>query len=136
MCTYGSNDWNAITYADGKFVAVGASGYTAISTDGTTWTTPVQVGSNVWKGVTYANNNFVAVGNSGYTMYSTDGITWSTPVQVGSNDWLAITYADSKFVAVGSGGYTTNYKNSTLFNTYYALSGALATTEYIRLKIE
>jgi hypothetical protein len=133
---YGYNIWYAITYNGTKFVAVGSGGYTMTSTDGITWTTPTTHGSSDWYAITYADSKFVAVSSGGYTMTSTDGITWTTPVQVGSYTWNAITYADSKFVAVGDTGYTANYSNSTLFNTYYALSGTLATTEYIRLKIE
>jgi len=77
-----------------------------------------------------------AVAITGYTATSSDGITWTTPVAVGTQSWRGITYGAGKFVAVGADGYTTSYSNSTLFNSYYALSGALATTEYIRLKIE
>jgi hypothetical protein len=63
----GTNKWHGVTYGNGKFVAVGYSGYTTTSTDGVTWTTPKVVGSSAWYSATYANGKFVAVGDSGYT---------------------------------------------------------------------
>ena len=76
----GSNNWNAITYGNGKYVAVGEKGYVTMSTNGVDWSTPKQVGSKVWHAITYANGKFVAVGGSGYSgqkafvTYSTNGI--------------------------------------------------------------
>jgi conserved domain protein len=58
----GSNNWNAITYGNGKYVAVGEKGYVTMSTNGVDWSTPKQVGSKVWHAITYANGKFVAVG--------------------------------------------------------------------------
>ena len=43
----GSNNWNAITYGNGKYVAVGEKGYVTMSTNGVDWSTPKQVGSKV-----------------------------------------------------------------------------------------
>ena len=89
-------------------MAVGNSGYVTTSTDGITWTTPVQVGANnVWYGVAYGDGKFVAVGQNGYIISSTDGITWTTPVQVSTNHWTSVAYGDGKFVAVGQNGYIT-----------------------------
>lgn len=39
----GTNSWNAIAYGNGKYVAVGSSGYVTTSTNGTSWTTPVRI---------------------------------------------------------------------------------------------
>ena len=113
----GSDYWLSIAYGNGKFVAVGNSGYTSTSTDGVTWTTPKQVGSTYWNGVTYGNGKFVAVGQSGRTSTSTDGLTWTTPKAVGSNGWYGVTYANGKFVAVGSSGSTTTSTNGTTWTT-------------------
>lgn len=58
----GTNSWNAIAYGNGKYVAVGSSGYVTTSTNGTSWTTPVRIGTEDWYSVTYGNGKFVAVG--------------------------------------------------------------------------
>lgn len=105
----GSNNWNAITYGNGKYVAVGEKGYVTMSTNGVDWSTPKQVGSKVWHAITYANGKFVAVGGSGYSgqkafvTYSTNGIEWATPVSIPSlyGDLCSITFGNGKFVAVG-----------------------------------
>ena len=64
----GDNDlWLGVTYGNGLFVAVGASGDRVMtSPDGITWTVRTAAGDNdTWIGVTYGNGLFVAVGASG-----------------------------------------------------------------------
>ncbi len=36
----GNINWKGVAYADGKYVAVGSSGYITSSNDGVSWTTP------------------------------------------------------------------------------------------------
>ena len=57
MAVVGTNNWNAIAYGNGKYVAVGASGYVTTSTDGKTWTTPTKIAefSYTWNDIIYAN---------------------------------------------------------------------------------
>ena len=55
----------SITYGNGMFVAVGASGSIVTSTDGITWTKQTSPVSAVFNSVTYGNGMFVAVGESG-----------------------------------------------------------------------
>ena len=43
MAVVGTNDWHAIAYGNGKYVAVGDNGYVTTSTDGVNWTTPKQI---------------------------------------------------------------------------------------------
>lgn len=112
-----SGSFGSVTYGNGKFVAVGGSGYTATSTDGETWTTPVTVGSGDWESVTYGNGKFVAVGANGYISASADGETWTTPLQVASGDFGGVTYANGKFVAVGNGGKTTTSEDGETWTT-------------------
>ena len=82
IVTVGSNRWQGVAYGNGVYVAVGNDGYTAYSSDGTNWSTPVQVGTNSWYSITFANGKFVSVGNTGYTTTTTDGQTWTTPTQI------------------------------------------------------
>jgi len=111
----GSVFWTALTYGNGKYVAVGENGYVANYTE-SIWSTPVQVlppsvNSISWNAVTYGNEKFVAVGERGYFTTSEDGITWSTPSVTTSTTALetpnlyGITYANNKFVAVGAHNY-------------------------------
>ena len=75
---FSSTPINAITYGNGKFVAVGNSGKGAYSPDGINWTAISDMkneGSNLLA-ITYSNGIFVAVGAFGRGVYSTDGVTW------------------------------------------------------------
>lgn len=106
MQRVGTNNWNAITYSNGKYVAVGGSGYITVSTNGVDWNTPKQVGSNVWNAIIYANGKFVVVGYKGqqaFATYSTDGIEWAAPVPIPSLYGIlrSIAFGNGKFVAVG-----------------------------------
>ena len=110
MAVVGTNSWNAIAYGNGKYVAVGSSGYVTTSTDGINWTTPKQIAgsSYTWNGIIYANGKFVAVGKSRTITTTTDGKTWTTVKQVGTSNvgnWLAIVYGDGKFITSSSNGY-------------------------------
>ena len=42
MAVVGTNMWNAIAYGNGKYIAVGDSGYVTTSIDGVNWTTPIR----------------------------------------------------------------------------------------------
>ena len=46
-------------------VVVGNGGYTSTSSDGETWTTPVQIDTIDWYGLDHNGSNYVAVGTSG-----------------------------------------------------------------------
>ena len=96
---------NAITYGNGKFVAVGGATFPpsskgAYSSDGVTW---VAISDNA---ITYGNGKFVAVGGSGKGAYSSDGVTWVaiSDTKINGVPINAITYSNGIFVAVGSFG--------------------------------
>ena len=113
---FGSSEIRSVCYANGKFVAVGASGKASYSTDGITWTaiSDMKFGTSVIRSICYGNNKFVAVGASGKGAYSTDGITWTaiSDMTVGGSSVIrSICYGNNKFVAVGyfgSGEYSTD----------------------------
>ncbi|GHV78682.1 hypothetical protein AGMMS49944_04730 [Spirochaetia bacterium] len=101
-----------IAYGNGKFVAVGANGKMAYSTNGTTWTVISDTAFTRYyniEGITYGGDKFVAVGIYGEMAYSTNGITWtaishSTFTVPSNNSINSIAYGGGKFVAVGDAG--------------------------------
>jgi hypothetical protein len=102
--------WNAVTYGNGLWVAVGMGAFPndiMTSPDGITWTTRVSPVNRFWKNVLYANGVYVAVAYDGGTgnraMTSPDGITWTarTPPEM---NWTGLTYGGGVWVAVASDG--------------------------------
>jgi len=75
-----------------NFVAMNANGYTATSTNGSSWTTgtnygPATVsGGTAWSGLAYSASigGFLAVAQNGIVAKSTDGSTWSLYIDVSS----------------------------------------------------
>jgi photosystem II stability/assembly factor-like uncharacterized protein len=65
-----------ITFADGKFVAVGEAGTVVISSDGTNWTRFFTATTNTLLAIAYGDGLFVAVGDQGSVESSTDGTNW------------------------------------------------------------
>lgn len=62
------NNWYAVAYGNGLFVAVGITGTgnrVMTSPDGVTWTNRSSAADNQWQGVTYGNGLFVAVAATG-----------------------------------------------------------------------
>ena len=105
--------WSAVTFGNGKFVAVGVSGTTMYSTDAITWTSPGQIGGTNafdWGAVIYGTDNlgvakFVAVcSNTGSTKKSAvsldNGINWTIYTSAISGQ-IAITFGNNLFVSVG-----------------------------------
>lgn len=103
-------EWNAVTYGNGKFVAVRENGSAAYSEDGVTWT-EVSIADGVyWSDVVYGGGKFVAVaGNSSNkAAYSTDGVTWQMSALPKKHTWEAVTYGGGKFIAVWNDGSNVN----------------------------
>jgi hypothetical protein len=116
--------WSAVTYGDGKFVAVAqGTSNAAYSENGIDWdsSTIVSLDSSdhVWVDITYGAGQFVAIANSiDAVAYSDDGITWAgTDISISttSNDWVGIAYGNGKFVAVASNGKTAYGFNPTFW---------------------
>jgi hypothetical protein len=104
--------YSAVTYGDGKFVAVTSRGtyQVSTSTDGINWNNHNALAAE-FQDIAYGNGTFVAVAyddfptNNGFVIYSTDGVNWNTATAgVEENQWFGITYGDGKFVAVSSDG--------------------------------
>lgn len=99
--------WYGITYADGKFVAVGktSTGYPALATsaDGVAWSFPSVSSSSAstLMGITFGDGKFVAIGTGGLVIDSANATTWTTQtINMGGTNGIA--YGDGKFVAVAN----------------------------------
>ena len=123
--TFASNQAiNDIAYSSGTFIAVGAGGRMARSTDGGQNWTPIDPGTGAGQStfasnqaindIAYGSGTFIAVGSGGRMARSTDGGRNWMPIESGqgagqstfeSNHWLhGIAYGSGTFIAVGSGG--------------------------------
>jgi len=117
-----SNKLNAITFGNGKYVAVGANGSSGAliaSTDGgigNAWQLVNIQPPSILNGVAYAASTttdggvsytgpatFVAIGAGGTLVTSTDGATWSLQSSIPSPNLNAVTYG-RQFLAVGDSG--------------------------------
>ena len=97
--------WEAVTYGSGKFVAVASSGSgnrVMTSTNGTYWTSRTSASDSNWQGITYAGNQFVAVGSNA-VMTSPDGITWTSRTAP-TGEWQAVTNCGGLYVATATWG--------------------------------
>ncbi len=84
--TYGALRLTDITFGGGRFVASDTSGRVIVSTNGLTWTAPVQIATRSLVRLAYLNGLFFAVvykydsaagGPGGYLAVSPDGLTWT-----------------------------------------------------------
>ena len=108
---FSGNNWFGVTYGEGTFVAVSASGSTGAghrimrSSDGVTWTRSSLAGAEGGS-VAYGDDTFVSVAPNGRIYASADGIQWTLwDFGVGSsNGWQGVTYADGRFLSVAYSG--------------------------------
>jgi hypothetical protein len=122
---FGSNNINAVAFANNLWVIGGQSGNLATSTDGITWTLRTsQFGTNAIFNVKYVNSLWFALGaggpressNTGGLSYSSDGSTWTkanltnaafdspTDIEFANGHYVVVTTA----YGANNGGYTTN----------------------------
>jgi len=105
-----TNQWQSVSYGNGLYVAVAASGTgnrVMTSPDGITWTARTSAADNSWQSVTYGNGLFVAVsitGTGNRVMTSPNGINWTVRTSAVNNEWRSVTYGNGLFVAVASTG--------------------------------
>ena len=106
--TVPTNDWRSVTFGNGQFVAVSASGTNRMmySDDGQAWTSSNTTEANTWESVTYGNGQYVAVSSDGTNRVaiSSDGVSWTTASPAQSNSWKSVTFGKKLFVAVSSDG--------------------------------
>lgn len=106
---------NAVIWALSKYIAIGAAGRVATSTDGTTWTYQAGLRSTSWG----ASNNVLSIASNGSTVLvggqngaiasSSDGVTWVYQSGLSSTTWgtaavNGLAWDGSKYLAVGDSG--------------------------------
>lgn len=100
--------WTAVTYGNGLYVAVAATGdanRVMTSPDGITWTIRTAAAADNWVSIAFGGGLFVAVAAAtGTVMSSPDGITWTLRTAASANQWAAVTYGNGLFVAVAATG--------------------------------
>jgi hypothetical protein len=99
--------FQAITYGNGTFVAVGNLGTVFTSTNGLDWTRRklpdiIEAIDQDLFGVAYGAGRFVAVG-SGRAYYSSEGVEWTAAEFADTDTLYGIAYGAGRFVAVGRG---------------------------------
>ena len=127
---FGTSKINDVCYGAGKYVAVGAGGKLATSSDnGITWTQRTSgFGTTDIACVYYANGKFIAAGSSGKLATSTDGVTWqlrTTGMSAATITGVNYNPAGNIYIAVNTGGQiatSTNAETWSLVNTSSEIS--------------
>ncbi len=95
--------WYSVIYENDKFVAVSGDGYSSVSTDGMSWSSPSFISSATYYDLAFGNGLFIAVASSGDSsiMVSKDGTNWVTPTSSTNTNLRSVTYGAGEFVALG-----------------------------------
>lgn len=100
-----TNILEAITYANGKFVAVFDGGFVAFSNDGLKWDSVASCTTENLFSITSGEGKFVACGFNGTIVSSIDGKYWTDLTNpLDTTQWRTISYGQGKFVVGGAGG--------------------------------
>jgi hypothetical protein len=103
----------SITYADGRYVAVGNDGAVLVSTDGLSWMSRAAITARRLLSVAYGAGRFVAAGARGIIIASTDSVTW-TGVTSGTPDRMeTMDFLGGVFVTAGENGTIITSTNGT-----------------------
>jgi hypothetical protein len=99
----------AVTFGNGRYLAVGDNGTILSSSDAINWTRLAVTGTTArLNNVLYAAGKYIAVGEGGAIVVSTDGTTWS-PTTSGVTGWLrGLAYGNGRWLAAGQGGAVTS----------------------------
>lgn len=100
------NNLYGVAYGNGIYLAVGTSGATMTSPDGTTWTNRSANPSGGMRRVSFGNGIFVALSNtsSSQVYTTTDGLSWTARSIGQLSSWMSITFANNEFIAVSYDG--------------------------------
>lgn len=108
---------NGITFANGKFIAVGDYNQSGgslpegaailTSTDGISWTFVQKITNTGWplNSIAFGNNSYVAAGELGALLVSADGVIWNEVISpvINGYDMTSVVYGSGVFRAVGIG---------------------------------
>lgn len=97
--------YGAVGYANGKYIAHATNGTGAYSEDGVNWTKVTIPSTGSAKDIAYGNGVYVAA-HFGGMRYSADGIVWTEcTLPVPNSNWASVCYGNGKFFAGSWGGY-------------------------------
>src|SRR5260370_26278927 len=116
-----------VTYATGKFFAVGDLNTILVSTNGNDWTSVRSGVPGDLYSLAFGNGNYVAVGSAGEILVSTNGETWENRPSATSNTLFGVTFGNGVFVAVGGQGTVVTSSNG----RDWVLRFTLAPTSFI-----
>jgi len=120
----------SIAYGNGTYVVVGAGGYIATNTTGSSnpgtsnpSSTISEIITGAWvpqtSGITqdlnyvaFVNGDFIAVGQQGTMLTSHDGVTWTARNTGTTNNLWQVAYGAGTYIAVGDGGTIISSVNS------------------------
>ena len=108
--TSGTTNWLvAVTFGNGRYLAVGDNGTILTSTNAIVWTPVSSTGTTArLNNVLFAQNKFVAVGEGGAIVVSTDGTTWNPVTSNAGTAWLrGLAYGPGNWIATGQSGTIT-----------------------------
>ena len=119
--TFSTNTPTGIAYGNGKYVVVGPYGYSAYSTNGTTWTYNSNIRNSANWGtsttincIIYALGKFWIGGGSGRCMSSYDGINWTNVPEVAQKGYsstiIEIAFINSMLIFCLDGSKIVTYK--------------------------
>ncbi|WP_068777714.1 fibronectin type III domain-containing protein [Paenibacillus sp. FJAT-26967] len=123
-----------IAYGNGKFVAVGYSGYIYVSEDGVTWkkeNPPSDVSAITYTNLTFGAGKFYATGTKETLISSVDGINWETEMYTGtsSKNYTSVAVTEGRAIVAASDLLKTAVVNTPASNvTTFATTGKTTTT--------
>ena len=83
-------------------VAVGESGRTYYTANGSNWTAGQVLSSDNYYDITYANGKFVTVGQNGKIFTSTDGMAWTNRTSGVTDNLRGVYHNGTQYIAVGN----------------------------------
>jgi hypothetical protein len=133
-----SANWSAITFGNGKFVAVAKdSNIAAYSTDGINWTSSTISRSSDWVEITYGDGKYVVVGSTSQRIAtSTDGISWSDGYFNTSGNVYGIIYglgtpaSGTAGQVLSSSGSALTWKNTKLYTEIFTVNESADSFDY------
>lgn len=117
---YGTtNNWRAIAFGNGRFVAVNQSaGLVITSTNGTDWSPHSANTNKALYGLAFGSGKFIAAGASGLIMTSTDGTSWQPQASGTTAHLYHMNYDNGQFVVVGDSGTILSSPNGTTWSSH------------------
>jgi uncharacterized repeat protein (TIGR01451 family) len=106
--------FNAVTYGNGKYVAVGTGGFILVSTNASSWSQSMVDTIEDFQSISYFSNAFYVLGAFRKVFLSADGTLWDSSPLSGLDPLLGSTVGNNNIVASGVNGSLTIIPNAVL----------------------